>query len=229
MTKKTITMIDYGGSNLRSAQKAFEYVGAVVDITADPDTVRRAEKLVLPGVGAFGAGMAAIRRRGLEPAIQEAAQQGTPLLGICLGMQYLFDSSEEMGHHSGLGLIAGRVRRFDFTDLTQRRRLVLSVAEAGAEKEEGDLRRLKVPHMGWNQIEPTRAGRLLAGVAAGSYAYFVHSYYCDPAEETAVLAHTDYGRPFAAIVGQNNIYGIQFHPEKSQAVGLRILQNYLTL
>jgi imidazole glycerol-phosphate synthase subunit HisH len=110
--KQTITMIDYGGSNLRSAQKAFEYVGADVVVTADPDTVRRAEKLVLPGVGAFGAGMAAIRQRGLEPAIKEAAAKGTPLLGICLGMQYLFDSSEEMGHHTGLGLVAGRVRRF---------------------------------------------------------------------------------------------------------------------
>ncbi|MFO7537549.1 MAG: imidazole glycerol phosphate synthase subunit HisH [Chloroflexota bacterium] len=223
MIQKTITMIDYGGSNLRSAQKAFEYVGAVVDVTADPDTVRRAEKLVLPGVGAFGAGMAAIRRRGLEPAIQAAAQQGTPLLGICLGMQYLFDSSEEMGHHTGLGLIAGRVRRFDF--------------DGGPKTEDGEVSlrppssvlRLKIPHMGWNQIEATRASRLLAGIAAGSYAYFVHSYYCDPAAETAVLAHTDYGHPFAAIVAQDNIYGIQFHPEKSQAVGLRILQNYLTL
>ena len=214
MTKQTITMIDYGGSNLRSAQKAFEYVGADVVVTADPDTVRQAEKLVLPGVGAFGAGMAAIRQRGLEPAIKDAAAKGTPLLGICLGMQYLFDSSEELGQHTGLGLVAGRVRRFD---------------QSGKVAEEPSERRLKVPHMGWNQIEATRESRLLAGIAAGSYAYFVHSYYCDPAEKTAVLARTDYGHPFAAIVAQDNIYGIQFHPEKSQAIGLRILQNYLTL
>ena len=214
MTKQTITMIDYGGSNLRSAQKAFEYVGADVVVTADPDTVRQAEKLVLPGVGAFGAGMAAIRQRGLEPAIKEAAAKGTPLLGICLGMQYLFDSSEELGQHTGLGLVAGRVRRFD---------------QSGKVAEEPSERRLKVPHMGWNQIEATRESRLLAGIAAGSYAYFVHSYYCEATEETAVLARTDYGHPFAAIVAQDNIYGIQFHPEKSQAIGLRILQNYLTL
>jgi imidazole glycerol-phosphate synthase subunit HisH len=224
MTKQTITMIDYGGSNLRSAQKAFEYVGAAVQVTADPDAVRRAEKLVLPGVGAFGAGMAAIRRRGLEPAIKEAAEKGTPLLGICLGMQYLFDSSEELGHHTGLGLVAGRVRRFKQSG---------EVAEwrsgAAARWQEHSQRRLKVPHMGWNQIEATRESRLLAGIAAGSYAYFVHSYYCDPAEETAVLARTDYGHSFAAIVAQDNIYGIQFHPEKSQAVGLRILQNYMEL
>jgi imidazole glycerol-phosphate synthase subunit HisH len=223
MTKQTITMIDYGGSNLRSAQKAFEYVGATVQVTADPDTVCRAEKLVLPGVGAFGAGMAAIRQRGLEPAIKEAVERGTPLLGICLGMQYLFDSSEELGHHTGLGLIAGRVRRFSFNrklknqDHETNRRLPSAV------------RRLKVPHMGWNQIDPARESRLLAGVAAGSYAYFVHSYYCDPAQETAVLARTDYGHPFAAIVAQDNIYGIQFHPEKSQAVGLRILRNYVEI
>jgi imidazole glycerol-phosphate synthase subunit HisH len=219
MTKQTITMIDYGGSNLRSAQKAFEYVGAVVAVTADSDVVRRAEKLVLPGVGAFGAGMAAIRQRGLEPAIREAAEKGTPLLGICLGMQYLFDSSEELGHHTGLGLVAGQVRRFDFEGQS-----------GGVAKWQSDsTRRLKVPHMGWNQIEATRESRLLAGIAPGSYAYFVHSYYCDPVEETAVLARTDYGHPFAAIVAQDNIYGIQFHPEKSQAVGLRILQNYLEI
>ena len=223
MAQKTITMIDYGGSNLRSAQKAFEYVGAAVQVTANPDTVRQAEKLVLPGVGAFGAGMAAIRRRGLEPAIKEAAVKGTPLLGICLGMQYLFDSSEELGHHTGLGLVAGQVRRFNF--------------DRGPKTEDGEANRrppsavlrLKIPHMGWNQIEATRESKLLAGITAGSYAYFVHSYYCDPAEETAVLAHTDYGHPFTAIVAQDNLYGIQFHPEKSQAVGLRILRNYVEM
>jgi imidazole glycerol-phosphate synthase subunit HisH len=228
MTKQTITMIDYGGSNLRSAQKAFEYVGATVQVTADPDAVRRAEKLVLPGVGAFGAGMAAIRRRGLEPAIKKAAAKGIPLLGICLGMQYLFDSSEELGHHTGLGLVAGRVRRFA-RNLTQTCAEPSRSRRRDAEGQRDEIKRLKVPHMGWNQIEATRESELLAGIAAGSYAYFVHSYYCDPAAETAVLARTDYGHPFAAIVAQDNIYGIQFHPEKSQAVGLRILRNYVEL
>lgn len=202
----TITMIDYGGSNLRSAQKAFEFVGAAVEVTADADTVRRAGKLVLPGVGAFGAGMAAIRKRDLEPAIQEAVENGAPLLGICLGMQFLFDTSDEMGSHRGLGLIPGKVTRFP-SSLT--------------------IHNLKIPHMGWNQIEPAWPSPLLAGIQAGDYAYFVHSYYCEPMAATAVLAWTDYGFPFASMVAQNNVFGIQFHPEKSQQVGLRILQNFV--
>ncbi|MBP8000134.1 MAG: imidazole glycerol phosphate synthase subunit HisH [Chloroflexi bacterium] len=200
----TITMIDYGGSNLRSVQKALEFVGAQVTVTDDPAGVARAEKLVLPGVGAFGAGMKALRERGLAEAVCAAAHHAIPLLGICLGMQFLFETSEEMGAHEGLGLVRGRVIRFSPNGLV-------------------------VPHMGWNQIEPTREHPLLAGVAPGSYSYFVHSYYCEPTDAAATLATTDYGQPFTAIVAQDNIYGIQFHPEKSQQVGLQILRNFVGL
>ncbi len=199
-----ITMIDYGGSNLRSVQKALEFVGAQVTVTDDPAGVARAEKLVLPGVGAFGAGMKALRERGLAEAVSAAAHHAIPLLGICLGMQFLFETSEEMGAHEGLGLVRGRVIRFSPNGLV-------------------------VPHMGWNQIEPTREHPLLAGVAPGSYSYFVHSYYCVPTDAAATLATTDYGQPFTAIVAQDNIYGIQFHPEKSQQVGLQILRNFVGL
>ena len=199
-----ITMIDYGGSNLRSVQKALEFVGAQVEVTDNPAVVAQAKKLVLPGVGAFGAGMKALRERGLAEATIAAANNHIPLLGICLGMQFLFEVSEEMGEHAGLGLVRGRVVRFPQNGLV-------------------------VPHMGWNQIEPTRAHSLLAGIAPGSYSYFVHSYYCEPTDAAAILATTDYGHPFAAIIAQDNIYGIQFHPEKSQQVGLQILQNFVSL
>ena len=205
-----ITMIDYGGSNLRSAQKALEAVGAQVQVTADPDVVRRAAKLVLPGVGAFGAGMAALRARGLDEATLEAVEAGAPLLGICLGMQFLFDESDEMGRHVGLGLIPGRVTRFP-----------ADLCAAG--------RPLKVPHVGWNEIDHDGRHPLLAGVAPGAHAYFVHSYYCVPRDGVDVLARADYGHPFAAVVGRERVLGIQFHPEKSQRVGLRILSNLATM
>lgn len=206
-----ITMIDYGGSNLRSVQKAFEAVGARVVVTGDPAQVRQAARLVLPGVGAFKAGMDAMRMRGLDVATAEAAAAGVPLLGICLGMQLLFDQSEEMGRHSGLGLLAGRVLRFDGN------------TNAGGE------RPLKVPHMGWNQIDHDEKHPLLADVTAGSHAYFVHSYYCLPENHEDVVATADYGVRFAAVVGRGHIFGIQFHPEKSQAIGLRILHNFANL
>jgi glutamine amidotransferase len=205
-----ITLIDYGGSNLRSVQKALEAVGARPAVTADPDVVRRAAKLVLPGVGAFGAGMAALRARGLDAATVAAVEAGALLLGICLGMQFLFDESDELGRHVGLGLIPGRVTRFP-----------ADLRAAG--------RPLKVPHVGWNGIDPAGATPLLAGVAPGAHAYFVHSYYCAPRDEVDVLARADYGGPFAAVVGRGRIFGIQFHPEKSQRVGLGILSNFATM
>ena len=206
MKYKEIVMIDYGASNLRSAQKAFEHVGAEVKLTADPQTVRQANRLVLPGVGAFGAGMDALRVRGLDEAIHEAVNKNVPMLGICLGMQFLFEQSDEMGLHKGLGLIPGFVTRFDLAD-----------------------RSLKVPHMGWNQIEVAQDSPLVAGIPNGAHAYFVHSYYCVPGEEQDIVASTEYGRSFASIVARNNVFGIQFHPEKSQRRGLQILDNYLEL
>jgi len=196
-----ITLIDYGGSNLRSVQKAFESIGAGVRVASQAEEVARSRKLVLPGVGAFAAGMAALRRQDLVEAIRQRAKQGVPLLGICLGMQFLFQRSEEMGDHAGLGLLEGEVVRFP---------------ETGP----------KIPHMGWNQLLHTGHHPLLKGVSSGAYTYFVHSYYCQPADEATTIAQADYGGPFAAMVGQDNIYGIQFHPEKSQQVGLTILRNF---
>lgn len=210
-----ITMIDYGASNIRSAQKAFEYIGAKVVLTEDPEVVRRADKLVLPGVGAFGSGMDGLRRHHLPAAIREAVQRGVPFLGVCVGMQLMFSEGHEMGVHQGLDLLAGKVVRFPEK---------LSIGNR-----QSPIVNLKIPHMGWNQLEPTRADPLLAGVRPGDYAYFVHSYYCVPEEDTAVLAHTDYGLPFASIVAQDNLYGLQFHPEKSQSVGLRIIQNFVEM
>ncbi len=220
--KQTITMIDYGTSNIRSAQKAFEYVGAKVTLTTDPEVVRRADKLVLPGVGAFGAGMAALRERGLDTAVIQAVQQGIPLLGICLGMQFLFDDSDEMGAHEGLGLIPGHATRFN-------EQSTANSQQSTKNEEPFTIHNLKVPHMGWNQIEHDETHPLLAGVPSDSYAYFVHSYYCLPANETDIIAKTDYGIRFTAVVGRDNIFGIQFHPEKSQQVGLRILKNFVEM
>lgn len=203
MNKRTkVTMVDYGIGNVRSVQKALEHVGAEVALTANPDVIRTSAKVVLPGVGAFGAGMAALEERGLIGAIRETAGRGRWLLGICLGMQLLFEESEEMGRHEGLGLLPGRAVRFAATEL-------------------------KVPHVGWNEIEHDGSHLLLEGVPAGEHAYFVHSYYCVPADEGDVIARTEYGLRFAAIAGRGKIAGIQFHPEKSQQIGLRILQNFV--
>ncbi|MGB5061802.1 MAG: imidazole glycerol phosphate synthase subunit HisH [Candidatus Promineifilaceae bacterium] len=215
-----ITMIDYGASNIRSAQKAFEFIGATVELTEDPEVVRRADKLVLPGVGAFGSGMAGLNRRDLPAAIHEAVGRGVPFLGICVGMQLMFSEGHEMGVHRGLDLLAGKVVRFPEK---------LSMVNSPIRNPKSEIRNLKIPHMGWNQLEPAWANPLLAGVEEGDYAYFVHSYYCDPDDATAVLAWTDYGLPFASVVAQDNLYGLQFHPEKSQSVGLRILQNFVEM
>ena len=199
-------MIDYGASNIRSALKAFEYLGADVLLTSDPTDVRVADKLVLPGVGAFGSGMEAVRKLELEPAIQQRVADGVPMLGICVGMQFLFEQSDEMGNHTGLGLIPGDVTRFELDDPSN-----------------------KVPHMGWNQIIHDENHWLMEGVDSGSYTYFVHSYYCRPTDPSNTIASTYYEHDFCSIVEHENVYGIQFHPEKSQKHGLRILQNYINL
>jgi glutamine amidotransferase len=197
-----IALVDYGIGNLRSVEKALEAVGADVRLTEDSDQILAADKVVLPGVGAFGDGMAGLQDRGLVPVVKTVVARGTPLLGICLGMQVLFESSSERGQHAGLGLLPGQVRRFQ--DST-----------------------LKIPQTGWNQIKPVRESRLLQGLAPGSYAYFNHSYYCDPQDQQDVLAQTDYGLDYASVVGRGRLYGIQFHPEKSQSVGLAILKNFV--
>jgi len=198
-----IAIIDYGMGNLRSVQRAFEHVGAEAVVTARRETIESASAVVLPGVGAFGKAMSNLERAGLTDVIRQVIAQGCPFLGICLGLQLLFEESEEMGQHQGLSVFGGRVKRF----------------EVG----------LKVPQIGWNQIHVQRASPLLEGVANGSYAYFVHSYYVAPADPGIVLATTDYEIDYASIIGQGSAFGIQFHPEKSQAVGLRILRNFTEL
>jgi glutamine amidotransferase len=216
---RTTTIIDYGIGNLRSIEKALDHVGAAPVRTDDPAEIAGAERLVLPGVGAFGACIGEIRQRGLEAPIQEAAQSGTPLLGVCVGMQLLFETGEEHGAHDGLGLLEGRVIHFH------------AASENGA-REEAPAR--KVPHMGWNTAEATRPeSALLAGLGRSGgdapYFYFVHSYHARPTHSGDVLATTTYGRAFPAVVQRNNVFGVQFHPEKSQQAGLRLLQNFATL
>lgn len=197
-----IALIDYGIGNLRSVEKALAAVGAVVQLTSAPEVIRAADKVVLPGVGAFGDGMAGLRQRGLEAVIETVLQEGKALLGICLGMQLLFEVSYELGEHRGLGLLPGEVRKF----------------------ERGDL---KVPQTGWNQVRAEKDSPLLSGLAPNSYAYFNHSYYCEPANREDILASSEYGVRYAAVVGRGRLYGVQFHPEKSQAVGLQILRNFV--
>jgi glutamine amidotransferase len=195
-----IAIADYGIGNLGSVTKGFRRAGAEVLLTGDPEALRRADALVLPGDGAFAATVAEVERRGLVGVLREAVEAGKPLLGICIGMQLLFEESEEHGRHRGLGFLPGRVRRF-----------------------EGEL---PVPHMGWNRLRARRPHPILEGVPDGAHVYFVHSYYCEAPEEV-VIATSDYGRDFAAIVGRGSVLGVQFHPEKSQEVGLRMVASFV--
>ena len=211
-----IALIDYGAGNMRSVHKALATVGAEVRLACDPGPIPDAEKVVLPGVGAFGDCMAGLRRAGLVDALCQAVEQGKPLLGICVGMQVLFEEGEEMGPHAGLGLMQGRVIRFSFSP---------ALAPCGRERS-GKGFPLKIPHTGWNQIEPVGESPLLHGLPPGAWTYFNHAYYCQARPEH-VLAVTDYGGPFPSIVSRGPIYGIQFHPEKSQEVGLHILRNFV--
>jgi glutamine amidotransferase len=194
-----ITIIDYGMANLGSVRKAFEAVGAQTEIVESPEDIRKASQLVLPGVGAFGDAMKNIRSRGVDTAIHEAIANGASFLGICLGLQVLFTESEEKGNHRGLDIFPGRVRLFT----------------------EG-----LVPQIGWNQARIVREDPLMEGIPDNSYFYFVHSYYVDPDDRASVITETDYHIAYASIVGKNRVYGIQFHPEKSQQKGLRILKNF---
>jgi imidazole glycerol-phosphate synthase subunit HisH len=197
-----VAIIDYGVGNLRSVEKAFAATGCEAIVTDDETKLRAAEKLVLPGVGAFAACMKALSERGFDRVVRDKARSGTPLLGVCVGMQLLFDESEEFGSTPGLGLLRGRVRRFK-NDLV-------------------------VPHVGWNRIHQKQPHALFEGVADGSFCYFVHSFYCEPAEEHVIAGETEYGARYASVVAAENICGVQFHPEKSQDVGLRMLRNFGT-
>lgn len=197
-----ITVIDYGAGNLRSVELALGRIGETACITADADTVLRASGLILPGVGAFGECMQALRESGVVPALLEAVRRGTPLLGICLGMQMLFDQSEEGGVHQGLHLIPGTVSRLD---------------AGGA----------KVPHMGWNGLHLCKESRLAQGLPQEPYVYFVHSFACRAAERQDVLFTAQYGQTFDAAVERGNVCGMQFHPEKSGPVGQRLLENFV--
>ena len=201
----TVTLIDAGTGNLRSVQKALESVGAEVLRTDDPDKVLHAEQVVLPGVGAFGEFMSGLRMRGLVNAVKEIARRETPLLGICVGMQALFEVGEEMGEHPGLGLLKGNVVRF------------------------ADTLPVKVPHTGWNQVDLPKNAPLFYRINSGAYVYFNHSYYCQPANTDDISATTNHGLTYACAVQSQNICGVQFHPEKSQRLGLQILKNFLEM
>lgn len=220
-----ITIIDYGIGNLRSIEKAFQHVGAAVLRTDRAEDLARADHLVLPGVGAFGACIDEVRRRNLVQPILDAVEKGTWLLGVCVGMQLLFEVGEEMGRHQGLGILAGKVIRFEGTYVQE----PVAAEVHGGAATLPEPRSLKVPHMGWNTVTPQRDDPLLAGLDAESYFYFVHSYHAAPEEPDDVLGTTRYGVDFPAVVARNNVYGVQFHPEKSQRSGLRILANYAQL
>jgi glutamine amidotransferase len=197
-----IAIIDYGMGNLRSVSKAFEAVGHQAVVTRDPRVIGDASHVVLPGVGAFGECMANVERYGLAEPIRTAIQSGKPFLGICLGLQLLFTESEEFGIHKGLGIIPGRIRRFEI-DPT-----------------------LKVPHMGWNQVNIQRPCPLFEGIMDRDHWYFVHSYFVDPVDRRIAATTTTYGVPFVSSIWWNNVVACQFHPEKSQAVGLRLIKNF---
>ncbi len=201
--KNELILIDAGTGNLRSVQKALEAVGANVLCTNDPRKVGDAGRVVLPGVGAFGDFMSGLRARGLEDVVKKVVARGVPMLGICVGMQALFDVGEEMAEYEGLGLLAGRVIRFE------------------------EALGVKVPHTGWNQLEVRDEAPLFKGINSGSYVYFNHSYYCRAEDPSDITATVDYGLQYACSVQRENIFGVQFHPEKSQAVGLQILRNFL--
>jgi len=195
-----VAIIDYGVGNLRSVEKAFAANGCAAVMSSDEKVLCQAERLVLPGVGAFGACMNKLVARGFDELVRERVAAGTPLLGVCVGMQMLFEESEEFGASRGLGLLRGRVRRFS-ADLV-------------------------VPQVGWNQVRQHTSNPLFGGIKDSAFFYFVHSYYCEPAETEVIAGETDYGVAYASVVARENLFGVQFHPEKSQKDGLRMLANF---
>ena len=200
-----IAIVDYEMGNLRSVQKGFERVGHAATITSDPAVLADAKKIVLPGVGAFRDAIAALRERELVEPIRDAVAADRPFLGICLGLQLLFDKSFEDGEHEGLGLIPGDVMRFRLSN------------------------GYKVPHMGWNQVRFRRRSPVFDGIEEGAHFYFVHSYYVAPRDKHIVATETEYPTPFCSSIWRDNLYAVQFHPEKSQSAGLRLLKNFAEL
>ncbi|HWX40593.1 MAG TPA: imidazole glycerol phosphate synthase subunit HisH [Blastocatellia bacterium] len=199
-----LAIIDYGVGNLRSVQKALEAVGANAILTGDPGVIREADRLVLPGVGAFGECARRLRESRLDQHVLEAAERGKPVIGLCVGLQLMFDEGHEFGVHAGLGLMRGRVVRFPGTGP-------------------------RVPQIGWNQVEPGKSHPLMEGIANGTYFYFVHSYYVDAGDPTDVLAYTEYGIRYPSICARGSVCGVQFHPEKSQDAGLKLLRNFASM
>ncbi|MCD6385527.1 imidazole glycerol phosphate synthase subunit HisH [Candidatus Sumerlaeota bacterium] len=198
-----IAIIDYGMGNLRSVEKAFAYLGYTAQITSDPQALRQADRVVLPGVGAFGDGMRELHRRGLIDVIKELIADSKPVLGICLGLQLLFNHSEEAPGVEGLGIIPGRVTRFK--------------------------KGITVPHMGWNQIRIKRTSPIFDSIPSEAYFYFVHSYYVVPEDDSVILTTTEYDVEFVSMINRGNLFAAQFHPEKSQKVGLQMLKNFASL
>jgi len=201
-----VAVIDYGMGNLRSVSKALETVGAQVKVTSNPEEIIEADAIILPGVGAFYRGIQNLRNLGILPALFTVIEEGKPFLGICLGLQLLFTESEEHGINKGLDIIKGRVRKFEPA--------------------------VKIPHMGWNRVKSQVTSyksqvEIFDGVPDESYFYFVHSYYVEPENKDVALATTNYGVEFASAVAKGNIFGVQFHPEKSTGLGLKILENFV--
>lgn len=200
-----IQIIDYGMGNLRSVQKACEKLGHSAEICTRPQQIERAPKLILPGVGAFRDAIAQLKTHGFVEAIRGHIAAGRPFLGICLGLQLLFDVSYEDGEYEGLGIIPGQVVRFE--------------SRPG----------LKIPHMGWNGLQIERRNPLLEGIHEGDHVYFVHSYHVVPQDDAVVATRTDHGGPFVSMISRGNLFATQFHPEKSQRVGLQLLENFANL
>lgn len=200
----SVLVIDYGMGNLASVKRAFEECGASVFISDDPKAILQASQVVLPGVGSFALAMKNLHYAGWDDAIHEATEKGMPMLGICLGMQLLADEGEEHGLTKGLGLIEGKIKKFD-------------------------LPGIRVPHVGWNEIVPKRDNTIFSAIESGTDFYFVHSYFFEAADESNILAHTPYGNNFTSVVSKGNIWGTQFHPEKSGFPGFQIIRNFLSV
>jgi len=201
-----IAVVDYGLGNLRSVSKAVEKLGVEVEVTGSPERIEKADGIILPGVGAFHVGMQNLKRLNLLPVLHKTISEGTPFLGICLGFQILFSQSEEHGICDGMDIFKGKVKKF--------------------------THELKIPHMGWNQVKfKTKNSKLkiFNRISDNSYFYFVHSYYAEPEDRSAVMAATEYGHEFTSAVNKDNVWGVQFHPEKSGDIGLKVLMNFLSL